>query len=187
MGQELFKSGPTGDALPDALPNRFKLLPVAGVRDGAPFVDFVKMDAKGLPPVPTPDYHPTCIYVACTQCKTIGNIMFPRGFSYKTGDALMDGKIVKAMCYTCRGVMEMRPLTPADLKDNQLALLRRHYEILKAWAIQTGTVHPTEKAFTDVYEAKYGINGDPEKIEAERRRRASLAEAPSGSPRIIVP
>lgn len=175
MAQELFGGGP---------PEGFKDVPVPTVRDGKPMLDFVRMDLKKMPPRVTRDYHPTCMYVVCTRCKTIGNLMFPRGFDYKTGDAIMDGKIVRGMCLTCRGVMEMRPLTPRELNDNQLALLRRHYEILKDHAIQHGLTDPTDAAFLEAFEKKYGVNGDPERMALEQ---APPPEAPDGKPRIVVP
>ena len=178
MTQDLFGTSPRP---PVRLPETFRILPVHGVRDGTPFLDFVRSDLRKAPPPPTPEYHPTAIYVVCTRCKTIGNIMFPRGFSYGTGDAIMDGKIVKALCPTCRGMQEMRPITPKELNDNQLALLKRHYEIIKAWSVQTGSTTVAESAFVGAYERKYGIDGEPERYEPER------AELPDGKPRIVVP
>ena len=182
MAQDLFVGH-----RPTRLPEDFKILSVPGVREGTPFLDFVKSDLRKAPPPPTPDYHPTAVYCICVRCKTVGNIMFPRGFSYGTGDAIMDGKIVKAICPTCKATREMRPLTPKDLEDNQLALLRRHYEIVKAWSIQSGSTTVEESAFVEAYERKYGVDGDPEKIDAEHRRRLAQAEAPDGKSRIVMP
>ena len=130
--------------------------PIDFVRDGVPMTDFVKVDpnAKGARYTPDEQYHPTAIIGACTVCSTAGSLMFPSGFDYKTGDSLMDGKVVKVRCHTCRMETEFRPLTPKELNENQFSVLRRHYEIYKKMVVDGQEIPFETRAFVEAYDKK---------------------------------
>jgi hypothetical protein len=130
------------------------------LKDGRAGVGRTLLD-RNSPPTPlTADYHPTLLYVACTKCRSVGNVDFPRGFDYKTGDRIMDGRVFKGFCLLCRSMTEMRPLNDMELFKNRYQILRRHYETLLLWRSKM-LLNPYEEEFIRQYEKKYGAGGYP--------------------------
>lgn len=100
------------------MPDDPGVIPVGYVRDGIFQEALVETgpSPKAPPYRPGADYFPTAVPVVCTRCRTVGTLEFPRGFDPKVGDAIMAGRIVKAVCFTCKGIVEMLPLTPGRMK-----------------------------------------------------------------------
>jgi hypothetical protein len=109
--------------------------PVQFVKDGVPVTAQIEVDlTKGDEYKPKKGYVPTARVVACVPCqlagrKTIGTLDFPQGFSEKTGDRIMDSKPVDAFCPRCNKVVEMRPLSPKEVKQSMGAIVERYTEI----------------------------------------------------------
>lgn len=125
-------------------PKKPGVLPIDFVRDGMPMTDFIKVDPNAkTDPMKTKDgYVPTARVVGCVRCQkvrgraTLGTLDFPRGFSEKIGDKIMDAKAVKAYCPVCRNIEEMRPLTPKELKSAGMGIVARYQEIYEEQVVQ---------------------------------------------------
>jgi len=98
--------------------------------------------------------HRTPICGACTVCKEAGTVDLPADFDAATGDAMMNGRIVKVYCPRCRRTTEFRPLNPKELSENQFSLMRRYYELYKQLLIDGQEIPFEVKQFIDAYEEK---------------------------------
>jgi hypothetical protein len=118
--------------------------------------------------------------VACTHCKVTGSILMPVEMDYKTGDKIMDGRVVKGFCEGCRQNTEFRALSPEELTENQFTILRRNYEIFKAQQIDGATLPPEVAAFVKAYD---------EKLQHVMKRKGLKPAAPKldEPPKIILP
>jgi len=63
---------------------------------------------KKAPP-PTGEYYPTLIVGACSKCKLVGTLEFPVEFDFRTGDRLMDRKVIRLWCDRCQQETEFIP------------------------------------------------------------------------------
>lgn len=116
-------------------------------------VDFTKLasqaglDRKRL-------YHNLPAYGACTRCKETGSVDVPLDFDPAETDKMIAGRIVKVYCERCRDTVEFRPLTPAELSENQFYLMRRNYEIYKKQKLDGRELPPLIQEFVDEYEKR---------------------------------
>jgi hypothetical protein len=139
----------------------FGRLPFDRVVDGNVERGHILIDkSKPQAPPPTTDYHPTLVYVACSQCRTVGDIAFPNGFDYKIGDKIMDRRVFKAFCLNCKKMADMVPLDVKMAMENLAAILRRHYVNVRQMK-QEGVVGVEDEEFVRVYEKLYGEYGYP--------------------------
>ena len=92
-----------------------KVIPITyvDIRSRQVRTDYVKQQSK-YDFKPDKDYHPTHISGACSVCHVIGNLEFPNGFDYKTGDNVMERRRIKVMCLRCRKETEFIPLKIGD-------------------------------------------------------------------------
>lgn len=98
--------------------------------NGKPVTAQAKVNlSKGDPYKPRKGYAPTARIVVCTKCHTVGNLEFPQGFSGKAGDRIMDGKPIMAICLRCNKEVEMRPLTPQEVRQHLPAVVERYTEL----------------------------------------------------------
>lgn len=74
-------------------------------------------------PVPTEVYYPTEIVCACRECHVVGELEFPAGFDFRTGDRLMDRKTITGYCVRCKKTTEFIPAPIQNLNDDGHKLL----------------------------------------------------------------
>lgn len=99
-------------------------------KDGKAVTAQVEVDlSKGEQYKPRKGYAPTARIVVCTQCRTVGNLEFPQGYSEKAGDRIMDGKAIMAICLKCNKKVEMRPLTPQEVRQHMPQIVARYTEL----------------------------------------------------------
>lgn len=173
MGQDLFKSKPIPtDPTGIELPLKFTE-PVSSLGD------FLKAVPSGIDKrnlfVHTP------IIGACTKCGVAVSVDLPVDFDYSKADRIMDGKTVKAFCDWCKQPSELRPLSPEELRHDQLYVMRRYYEIYRREKVEGRPLPPLMQQFLDAFEKKYQAMLKKEGL----RPAAPPVEEPT--PRIILP
>ena len=68
--------------------------------------------------IDTKEYHPTKVMGVCNECKMVGHLDFPNGFSYKIGDKIMDrNKTVKCWCIGCEKETEFIPYVDGKITE----------------------------------------------------------------------
>lgn len=137
-------------------------------------IDFVN---KGVAYTPDEGYYPTAIIVACTKCKIVGTVDFPKGFDPKSGDSLMAGRVTKGFCLKCRGMTEFRPITPKELGENRFAILKHYHDLYKRLVVEKKGAAVTEDEVLTAL-----TNAQKETI-----AKGNQDAADGGQPKIIVP
>lgn len=80
--------------------------------------DYVKRTVKPTLK-PTEDYHPTKIIGICKGCHTVGNLMYPTGFDWRSGDNVMERRVIGIFCVRCRKETEFVPLKIGDQETQE--------------------------------------------------------------------
>jgi hypothetical protein len=124
----------------------------------------------------------TSIIGACTKCGVAVSVDLPVDFDFAKADRIMDGKTVKAFCDWCKQNSELRPLSPSELRNDQLYIMRRFYEIYHREKVEGRPLPPLMKEFLDAFEQKYQAMLKKEGL----RPAAPPVEEPE-KPRIILP
>src|SRR5574342_218105 len=96
----------------------------------------------------------TSVVGACTKCKMAGSVDVPVDMDYRTGDKMLEGRIVKVFCPRCKATTEFRPLSPEELNEEQFFIMRRYYDIYKKEVVEGREIPEHLKVFIEEYEKR---------------------------------
>lgn len=129
---------------------------------------------------------PTSIAVACTKCRIACTVDMPKDADHRILDKMLNGRIVKAFCLTCRQVTEVRPFTAKELKEEGLHLVRRYCDNYQELVVNPSLFDAPGKMIQDVLQATEDYMKD---LRTKTGDKPPMVQntPPDDKPKIIIP